>query len=89
MSEDSSLKFTWRQLELEKPDCTKRLKRLRVKEELNNLIKQTQKMQEHDRNKNGKEKIQEQIHAMKKDQKQKGFQDNGHLKKISCKVLVM
>ena len=81
MYNDDRLKMAWRQLELENPDSTERLKCLMVKEQQKNSMKQTQKKkQEHDEKKNEKEKEQEQIHATKVDQKQKGLNFNGHLR---------
>ena len=79
MAEDARLERAWRQLELENPDSTERLKWLMVKEKQKNSMKQTQKKKkENDEKENEKEKEQEQIHAIKVDQKQKGFNLNGH-----------
>ena len=79
MSDNSRLRLAWKQLELENPDSTERLKCLRVTQELNNLIKQTQKNGvEQYKKENEREKNQEHINTMRKDQKQKEFHDIGH-----------
>ena len=80
MIEDSRLEIAWKQLELENPDSTERLKSLRAKEEQKQVMRQGENQEEELEKE--KDSDQEQSHLIKEDHKQREWQNNNNLKQL-------
>ena len=82
MREDSRIEIAWKQLELENPDSTERLKSLRAKEEQKQVMRQGGELEKE------KDGDQEQSHLIKEDHKQRELQNNNHLKQLFSTIEV-